>query len=173
VRRCVECAGRRIAFASARAAVLYDAPARRVVHAWKEHGQRRLASEAAALVAETLARPQVAAVAFVPADADRALWRGYRPAEALATELGRLWELPVLTLLRRTRSVRRRQRELGLADRRRNVAGSFGPARASPPRVCLVDDVYTSGATATAAASALRRAGARRVEVVTFARAVR
>ena len=37
----------------------------------------------------------------------------------------------------------------------------------------LVDDVYTSGATVSAAASALRKAGARRVDVVTFARAVR
>jgi predicted amidophosphoribosyltransferase len=39
--------------------------------------------------------------------------------------------------------------------------------------VCLVDDVYTSGATTAAAASALRKGGARRVHVVTFARAVR
>ena len=39
--------------------------------------------------------------------------------------------------------------------------------------VGIVDDVYTSGATANAAASGLRKAGARRVEVVTFARAVR
>lgn len=173
VRRCAECAGRRIAFASARAAILYDAPARRFVHAWKEHGQRRLAREAAALVTESLARPDVAALAFVPADADRALWRGHGPAEALAVELGRHWELPVLVLLSRSRRVRKRQRGLRLAERRRNVAGAFGPARASPPRVCLVDDVYTSGATATAAASALRRGGARRVEVVTLARAVR
>jgi predicted amidophosphoribosyltransferase len=36
-----------------------------------------------------------------------------------------------------------------------------------------VDDVYTSGATASAAASALRAAGASRVDVVTFARAIR
>jgi predicted amidophosphoribosyltransferase len=42
-----------------------------------------------------------------------------------------------------------------------------------PRRVALVDDVYTTGATATAASSALRAAGARRVEVVTFARALR
>jgi predicted amidophosphoribosyltransferase len=44
---------------------------------------------------------------------------------------------------------------------------------AAPATVCLVDDVYTSGATAQAAASALRRVGARTVHVVTFARAVR
>ncbi|MGZ8717205.1 MAG: ComF family protein [Gaiellaceae bacterium] len=172
VKRCAECAGRRIAFASARAAVLYDAPARRLVQAWKERGQRRLAREAAALVAETLVRPDVAALAFVPADADRALERGHRPAEALARELGRIWEHPVQALLGRSRPVQR-QRGLGLAERRRNVAGAFAPARASPGCVCLIDDVYTSGATAGAAASALRRGGARRVEVVTLARAVR
>lgn len=172
VRRCAECSGRRIAFATARAAILYDAPARRLVHAWKERGQRRLAREAAALVDETLSRPDVAALAFVPADPDRASRRGHRPAEALARELGRLWELPVEPFLRRTRTVDR-QRGLGLQARRRNVRGAFGAARASPRRVCLVDDVYTSGATAAAAASALRKGGARTVEVVTLARAVR
>jgi ComF family protein len=172
VQRCAECSGRRIAFATARAAILYDARARHLVQAWKERGQRRLARAAAALVVETLSRPDVAALAFVPADADRALGRGHRPAEALARELGRVWELPVLALVRRARSVER-QRGLGLKERRRNVAGAFASARASPARVCLVDDIYTSGATAAAAASALRHGGARRVEVVTFARAVR
>jgi ComF family protein len=173
VRRCSECSGRRLAFASARAAILYDEPARRFVLAWKERGRRRLAREAADLVAETLARPGVAALVSVPSDGERTLERGHRPAEALARELGVLWELPVEHLLRRARRVERRQRGLGLAERRRNVAGAFAPARASPARVCLVDDVYTSGATATAAASALRKGGARHVEVVTLARAVR
>lgn len=172
VRRCAECRGRRLAFASARAAIVYDEPARRFVQAWKERGQRRLAREAAALVVETLARPDVAVLAFVPSDAGRTLERGHRPAEALARELGRAWELPVQPLVRRARSVER-QRGLGLKERRRNVAGAFASARASPARVCLVDDIYTSGATAAAAASALRQGGARRVEVVTFARAVR
>jgi ComF family protein len=172
VRRCVECSGRRLAFACARAAIVYDARARQLVQAWKERGQRRLAREAAALVVETLTRPDVAALAFVPADANRALERGHRPAEELADQLGRLWELPVQPLIGRARSVER-QRGLGLKERRRNVAGAFASARASPARVCLIDDVYASGATVAAAASALRRGGARRVEVVTFARAVR
>ncbi|MGH3071328.1 MAG: double zinc ribbon domain-containing protein [Gaiellaceae bacterium] len=172
VRRCAECSGRRIAFASARAAILYDAPARRLVQAWKERGQRRLAREAAALVAETLAPPTVAAITFVPSDPDRALERGHRPAESLARELGRVWAMPVRPLVRRVRNVER-QRGLRLEDRRRNVRGAFAPAAAAPARVCLVDDVYTSGATAAASASALLKGGARRVEVVTFARAVR
>ncbi len=66
-----------------------------------------------------------------------------------------------------------RQRGLPLAERRRNVAGAFRPGGQSPPSVALIDDVYTSGATAAAVASALRQGGARRVDVVTFARAVR
>jgi competence protein ComFC len=172
VRRCAECAGRRLAFASARAAIVYDEPARRLVHAWKERGQRRLARQAAELVVETLARPSVAALTFVPADGERTLERGYRPAEALARELARAWELPIVPLLRRVRRVER-QRGLRLVERRSNVRGVFAPKRRSPRDVCLVDDVYTSGATAAAAASALRKGGARRVEVVTLARAVR
>jgi ComF family protein len=172
VRRCAECSARRLGFARARAAIVYDQPARRLVHAWKERGQRRIAHEAASLVAETLSRPNVVALAFVPADPERALRRGHRPAESLARELGRLWELPVQQLVGRKRSMER-QRGLVLKERRRNVAGAFAPVRGSPSRVCLVDDIYTSGATAAAAASALRRGGARRVEVVTFARAVR
>jgi ComF family protein len=173
VRRCAECSGRRLAFATARAAIVYDERARRLVLAWKERGLRRLAREAARLVAETLARPAVSALASVPADRDRTLERGHRPAEALARELGSLWELPVEQLLRRARRVEQRQRGLGLVERRRNVAGAFAPTRASPARICLVDDVYTSGATANVAASALRKGGARRVEVITLARAVR
>ena len=66
-----------------------------------------------------------------------------------------------------------RQRELTRAQRRRNVATAFVAARRVPPRIVLVDDVYTTGATANAAASALRKGGAREVEVVTFARTIR
>jgi len=172
VARCRECSGRRLAFASARAAVEYDEHVRRLVTAWKERGLRRLAAEAALLIAETLPAPGVAALAFVPPDRERVLTRGHHPAERVARELGDRWGLPVLPLVGRTRSVRH-QRGLTLPERRRNVAGAFHPATAAPPRVALVDDVYTSGATVAAAASALRKGGARRVEVVTFARVVR
>jgi predicted amidophosphoribosyltransferase len=172
VARCRECSGRRLAFASARAAVVYDDDVRRFVRAWKERGLRRLAAEAAAAVAGAVPRPSCGALAFVPPDRARNLERGHHPAERLARELGERWSLPVLSLVRRTRPVPR-QRGLALADRRRNVAGAFAPARQVPPAVALVDDVYTSGATAAAAASALRKGGARRVEVVTFARVVR
>ena len=171
VRRCAECAGRRIAFASARAAVAYDSRVRSIVAGWKEHGLRRLAALAADVVAAQVPRPDVNVLVFVPTDRDRGLKRGHHPAERLARELGKRWELPVLDSLRR-RGGAPRQRGLDVAARRRNVRGAF-TARTTTGCVCLVDDVYTSGATASAAASAMRAAGARRVEVVTFARALR
>ena len=172
VHRCRECAGRRLAFASARAAVAYEGAVPSIVVAWKERGLRRLAALAADVVAEAVPRPSVTALCFVPGDRDRSLERGHHPAQRLARELGRRWELPVEPLVRRARPTPR-QRGLKLADRRRNVAGAFAAAGHVPTRILLVDDVYTSGATANAAASALRKAGARHVEVVTFARAVR
>ena len=170
VERCRECAGRRLAFASARAAVGYDAAARRLVHAWKERGLRRLAAETAQLVAERLPAPEVEALTFVPADRGRRLERGHNPAERLALELAALWELPCLPLLERTRGGRQRGSS---AVERRTVRGAFRATGAAPRRVAVIDDVYTTGATAAAAASALRAAGARRVETVAFARALR
>ena len=172
VARCRECSGRRLAFASARAAVEYDGSVRRFVSAWKERGLRRLAVEAAELVVSSLPPPHVAMLAFVPPDRERVLLRGHHPAERLALELATRWDLPVRPLLQWTRPIPH-QRGLSLADRRRNVAGAFAPAAKTPSRVGLVDDVYTSGATAAAAASALRKGGARRVDVITFARVVR
>ncbi|MHB8643390.1 MAG: ComF family protein [Gaiellaceae bacterium] len=171
VRRCAECTGRRIAFASARAAVAYDERVRRIVAGWKENGLRRLARDTAALVAEVVARPDVDALTFVPPDRDRLLRRGHHPAARLARELGALWELPSRALLDRPRTSSR-QRGASLADRRRNVRGAFH-ASGSPRSVVVVDDVYTSGATASAAASALRKAGAREVHIVTLARTLR
>ena len=170
VGRCRECAGRRLAFASARAAVGYDDAARRLVHAWKERGLRRLADEVAEVVTGRLPAPEVDALTFVPADRGRRLERGHNPAERLALELGALWEIPCVPLLERTRGGRQRGSS---AVERRTVRGSFRAQAPAPRNVAVIDDVYTTGATAAAAASALRAAGARRVEAVAFARALR
>jgi ComF family protein len=173
VRRCAECSGRRVSFETARAAVAYDERVRAIVAGWKEHGLRRIAATAAELVATAIARPPVAALTYVPPDRTRLLERGHHPAERLARELGKRWELPVLDSLTRTRAAPR-QRGASLAERRRNVRAAFAAeAQRAPSSICLVDDVYTSGATASACATALRRAGARHVRVVTFARALR
>lgn len=171
VERCRECAGRRLAFARARAAVAYDEAIRRVVAGWKERGLRGIAAWAAELVSETVTRPDIHCIVPVPADRDRRLKRGHHAATSLARALAVRWGVPVEPLLVRTRPSTP-QRGLDDAARRRNVRGAFR-AEAAPATVLLVDDVYTTGATANTAASALRKAGARRVEVVTFARTIR
>lgn len=169
--RCRECAGRRIAFASARAAVEYDPPVRALVSAWKERGLRGLGAFAASVVVEVVPPPNGQLITFVPPDGDRSVRRGHHPPARLAHELGVRWGLPVEPLLGRTGPLRP-QRGLARDERRRNVRGAF-QARAVRGRIVLVDDVYTTGATVSAAATALRRSGATRVDVVTFARAVR
>jgi predicted amidophosphoribosyltransferase len=172
VDRCVECVGRLLSFRSARGAVAYEGAARRLVAGWKERGLRRLAEAAADLVAGVVPCPSADVVTFVPGDAARTLWRGQNTAEALAVCLGRRWELPVEPLLARTGPARR-QRGLDRRLRRANVRGRFRARTDAPSTVVLVDDVYTTGATAGAAATELRRAGARAVDVITFARVVR
>jgi predicted amidophosphoribosyltransferase len=142
------------------------------VRAWKERGLRRLGSLAAVLIAERFPPPAADVITYIAPDPIRQLGRSRHPAESLATELSRLWGLPGEGLLTRTRSSVR-QASLPRGRRQANPRGSFA-ARVSVPRhVVLVDDVYTTGSTASAAAGALRGAGAATVEVVTFARAVR
>jgi predicted amidophosphoribosyltransferase len=152
--------------------VAYDGPARSLVAAWKERGLRALAADAAELVVEVVPRPRAAALTFVPGDRERTLWRGTSTAEALSEALGRRWEMPVLPLLGRVGRTPR-QRGLPRGARRANVREAFSAAAAAPAAVAVIDDVYTTGATAGAAARELRRAGAREIYVVTFARAVR
>ncbi len=87
----------------------------------------------------------------------------------LARRMG--WPFDPLVL----RRGRERVPQAGLrrADRQRNVEDAFRVPRGkvSPARVLLLDDVLTSGATARAAASALKSAGADHIVVVTIARA--
>jgi predicted amidophosphoribosyltransferase len=172
VARCRECSGRRLGFARARAAVAYDDSVRRLVAGWKEHGLRRLAEQAAVVVADVIPQPGAVLLTFVPADRRRRVERGHHPAERLAVALAERWGIRAEPLLRRTRETER-QRGLSLRERRRNVAGAFGTTHPVSDPVVVVDDVYTSGATVSAAASALRAAGAPRVDVVTFARTIR
>jgi len=148
VNRCGECAGRRLAFASARAAVAYDDQVRRLVRGWKERGLRTLAAVAAGAVANALQVPDVPALTFVPADRARGLERGYQPAERLARELGERWSLPVESLLGRTRPAGRQRgchsptggatspvRSPLRAGRRAASASSTTSTRAARPRM--------------------------------------
>ena len=135
--------------------------------AWKERGLRVLAREAAALVAES--RPAACSGLRSCRPTGSGPTRGHRPAEALARELGKVWELPVSPLVRRAR---RPSVSAGSAsqERRRNVRGAFASAPRRGARLPRRRRLHERR-DRRAAASALRRGGAA-VEVVTFARAV-
>ncbi len=169
---CRECAGRRLAFASARGAVTLAGPAHALVRAWKDRGLRAAADVAAGLVLAVVEPPPALTLLVpVPALRARAAWRGGDGAASLARLLGEAWQLEVAGPLRRDGS--RPQRGLDREERRRNARAQFRAAADVAGRVVLVDDVYTTGATADVCARLLRRAGATRVDVVTFARVVR
>ncbi|MGI9658272.1 MAG: ComF family protein [Gaiellaceae bacterium] len=169
---CLECDGRDLAFATARSAVAYRGDGARTLAAWKEGGVWRLTRIAASIVTDVVPRPTVDALTSVPPDRDRVLWRGHDPAAALGRALGREWGIPYRRALRRASRVAAQKRLDGL-ERQQNVAGSFAAMRCTPECVAVVDDVYTTGATASAAAQALCVGGAQTVEVVTFARTLR
>ena len=112
------------------------------------------------------------AIVPLPLHASRARQRTYNQSEVIATHLARELRIPVLRALQRTRATYTQAR-LERSQRERNVKGAFAVTGAvAGMELLLLDDVYTSGATATEATYALIAAGAKRVRVVTLARAV-
>ena len=98
--------------------------------------------------------------------------RGYNQAREIAVFAAREIGLPVHERLARRIRDTAEQTGLPAGARRRNMRGAFAiEAGDVPSRVAIVDDVLTTGATAESLALALRRAGCRRIEVWTVARA--
>jgi ComF family protein len=112
-------------------------------------------------------------IAAVPLAASRLRQRGYNQAGLIATALSKKAELPYHPgALRR---IRETPSQVGLdpAERWLNVSGAFEACSQSEQEhvVLLVDDLYTTGATLAACASALLEGGARQVFGLTVARA--
>jgi ComF family protein len=99
----------------------------------------------------------------------RRLQRGFNQAELLAGGLSRSTGIPVVRALRRAQATPT-QAGLSNSARRRNVSGAFRSRSVAGQRILLIDDVMTTGSTATACALALKRAGAKRVALLTVAR---
>ena len=155
-----------------RSAVWLEGTARDAVHQLKYEGWSR-AAEAMADAMRGL-EPLTAQVSLIPIPLGgrRQRQRGYNQSERIAAALGTRVGVPVhAERLRRTRETPT-QTALTPEARHANVAGAFRAEAVQGLDVVLVDDVFTTGATLAAAAAALSAAGARRVEAVTFARAV-
>jgi ComF family protein len=108
----------------------------------------------------------------VPLHWRRRLARGFNQSAWLAGAVARRYAVPVVAALKRRRGTVS-QAGLSHAKRRANVSGAFvvrRPGEVRGRRVLLIDDVMTTGATASACAAALKRAGAGYVAVLTLAR---
>ncbi len=165
-------------FASARAALVYGGPARRVLLALKHGDRQHLARVMAPHMLRAAGGMLDPQVLLVPVPLHwRRLWRrGFNQAALLAQALGRLSGAAVaVDALRRVKPTPA-SIGMGRAARAANVRGVFKVPDHNivrGRRILLIDDVLTTGATAEACARQLRRAGAAEVHVLTFARVVR
>jgi|SRR5438477_6521966 len=168
-RRCPRCRAAPPPYERARAPYLLGGALADAIHHFKYEGREDLARPLSTLFAGC-EPPRADVVAPIPLHASRLRERGYDQAALLARHAARAWGLPVRLLLTRVRST---SQQVGQDRRRReqNVRGAFRATPVGDLRVCLLDDVLTTGATAAEAARALLRAGAIRVEVRTLARA--
>jgi ComF family protein len=172
--RCGECDDD--VFTAARACGIYDGALRASVLELKR--QPHVASRLARLMLATQQRPPLNSANLiipVPLHSERERERGFNQAALLARELARLSQLPLdeHSVVRRVHTERHRA-GMDARARRESVAEAFAirhPKLVAGQRVLLVDDVFTTGATVSACAAALKDAGAEEVFVLTIARA--
>jgi ComF family protein len=181
VATCPECPVIRPAIRAIRSAFILGDSVRSIVHSLKYRGWHSLATVMAARMTSVEwpadVRDEVRRVVPVPVTRVRLRQRGYNQAALLAREVAARegWEFAP-DILQRPRSTGS-QTTLHRSERRANVARAFTvgdgeKSAVAAEHLLLVDDVWTTGATALACADALLEAGARAVSVLTFARAL-
>jgi ComF family protein len=179
--RCTECEVWSEALTSARSAFVLGRPSEDLVHALKYEGWPELAAPMGDAMARVLTRqPDVQGrpriVVPVPTTRERERSRGYNQAELLARRVAERADLPLARALTRAGGGGSQTR-LSPSERAANVRGAFRAASLGPDvvrgaAVVLVDDVLTTGATASEAASVLSAMGAESVLLLTYARAL-
>ena len=169
-RRCAHCRERPPRFAFAAAPYLHGGALADAIHRFK-YERREDLGRALAVLFEACPAPEADFLVPIPLHALRLRERGYDQARLLADAAAKRFRSPVAPVLERIRATGQ-QVGRDRAARERNVRGAFRAVRdLTGFRLCLIDDVMTTGATASAAAEALYAAGAARVEVRTLARA--
>lgn len=173
---CLACQRRPPPFTTTHAAWAYGAQLAVAIRRLKYGGHAHLAPGLGRLMGPCLADLHEVDLSMpVPLHPSRLRWRGYNQAALLLREVApRLPGRPDYGALRMVRPAPR-QAALDREARLLNLRGAFKVARPSLVRgaqVVLLDDVMTTGATATACAEALLDAGASQVRILTLARAV-
>lgn len=179
---CTECRGAASDLDRCLAAVVFDGPPARIVRAYKDAGERRLAERIAeimlraALEAERAAPERYGgmtsaadAVTFVPVTASAYRRRGFDHMESVAGAFAAMSGVSLLDALIKHGSAD--QRAFSREERLERSRGAYEVVESvRGARLVLLDDVITTGATMNAAAHALKEAGAERVDGLAFAR---
>lgn len=173
VQTCHNCRQRPLPLVAVRAPFRYAAPLDQIIHQMKYEGYFSLAEPLAQLMVDhwpgEFERPDL--VVPIPLHAKRQRQRGFNQSSLLADHLCRRLDLALSeTALRRVRYTTP-QIELGPEERANNMQGAFAavPEQVASQHILLVDDVFTTGATLSAAAEALLHAGARAVSAYCLA----
>jgi ComF family protein len=150
----------------------FEGAAREAVHALKYQNRHAISGLMGRLMADAAAEAGGSLVVHVALHSSRRRERGYDQAAMLSRHLAQASSLPfeakALVRVRKTLD----QVQLALAERKLNLENAFKcEARLHGENVLLVDDVYTTGSTLTAAAQALRESGAGEIIGLVFARA--
>ena len=171
---CGRCLANPPAFDGVVAAVAYGEIARRVALRLKYSRRPGLARTIAVAITPRLALDEQAVVVPVPLHRWRLWSRGFNQSHAIGTAIarhfGRTSRPDILVRTRATPPLR----GMNPSERRRTVRGAFAVSeKLDGQTVYLIDDVFTTGATADACARVLKRAGASRVIVICWARVIR
>jgi ComF family protein len=173
---CGACLARAPRIARTRAAVAYDEVSRGLAIHLKYGRKVAIARTMARYMAPLVARSDNSVLVPVPLHRTRLWQRGFNQSALVAREISRLLDIAADPFL--IRRIKRTPPLKGLTplQRRKTVAGAFKvPDRSAVEgrTVILVDDVLTTGSTVEACARTLKRAGAARVELISWARVVR
>ncbi len=168
---CLECKQKPLAVKKARSVFLHEGEAMRLV--WRlKNGERHLLPAFEQLALATFLREfqEVDSVTFIPMTQKAEKKRGYNQSRLFAERLANATGLECLDVAVKSRETPS-QKSLGREERERNLEGVFHIQKRKEvrgKRIVIVDDTMTTGATASALATALKRAGASECYLFSF-----
>lgn len=169
---CNRCQNQKSSFVKNRSPLVYDGEVKRMIHKLKFGKKKYIAQTLGALMADKYLESGMDSeiIVFVPMTESELKKRGFNQAELLAMEVGRRLDIPVLPALVKIKDTSQ-QKELKGKDRASNLEGAFACLfeQVKGRKILLVDDVFTTGATANECANTLLKAKAREVCVLTAA----
>lgn len=175
---CINCKNQALDFDYARAVLCYDEISAPMILRFKYNGQKLFRVPLAHLLFDYYKDSDIVAdvITYVPMPPSREKERGFNQAKELAIEFSNLTLKPLLDLLERKEDSKIKQSTLNAQERRENIQGSFVAINKEMIKnkdILLIDDVSTTGATASECAKVLKKNKARSVCVLTVCKTPR